>query len=97
MKIHLTNGLEAEIDETEAKRISEEVAKLHGAVESNETFMNRAAENIRALTGEKPKTEDEAKMILYKNLKGPSKDEIELLYETMEYIVGMHSAKTKSM
>ena len=96
MKAHDLDGNEFDISREEAERIAGELAKLDGK-ETNASFMNRAAENIRALTGEKPATEDEAKMILYKNLRGPSMQEIELLYETMEYIVGMHSMKTKSM
>lgn len=96
MEVTTKDGQTVKISNEEMKRVAETYAHMHG-VETNDEFMNRAAENIRALTGEKPMTEDEAKMILYKNLKGPSMPEIELLYETMEFIVGMHSAKTKSM
>ena len=96
MKIHLTNGLEAEIDEAEAERITGELAMLHGAVETNEAFTNRALDNIEHMTGFRPKSEAELKELLYHSIPGPTRRDIELLYETMEYIVGMHSAKTKT-
>ena len=96
MKIHDLEGTEHDISREEAKRIAEELAKLEGK-ETNKSFMNRAAENIRAVTGVYPKTEDELKKILYQFIPGPSMPVIELIFESMEWIAGMHSEKTKSM
>lgn len=61
MKAHDLNGNEFDITKEEALRISDELAKLHGASESNESFLNRALNNIEMMTGERPKTEDELK------------------------------------
>jgi hypothetical protein len=96
MKIHDLDGNEHDISREEAERIAEELAKLDGK-ETNEAFMHRAAENIRAVTGVYPKTEDELKKVLYQFIPGPSMPVIELLFESMEWIAGMHSMKTKSM
>lgn len=93
MKAHDMNGVEFDITREEAERIAEELAHLDGK-ETNKSFMDRAAENIRAVVGVKPKTEDELKAILYRFLRGPSVPEIELLFESMEWIAGMHSEKT---
>lgn len=97
MKIHLTNGLEADIDEAEAERIAGEVAKLHGAVETNEAFTNRALDNIEHMTGFRPKSEAELKELLYRSIPGPTRRDIELLYESMEAIAGWHAMKTQTM
>lgn len=93
MKVHDMNGVEFDITREEAERIAEELAHIDGK-ETNKSFMDRAAENIRAVVGVKPKTEDELKAILYRFLRGPSVPEIELLFESMEWIAGMHSEKT---
>ena len=93
MKAHDMNGQEFDITREEVERLAGELAARSGK-ETNESFMDRAAENIRAVTGVKPHTEDELKTILYRFLRGPSMPEIELLFESMEWIAGMHSKKT---
>ena len=79
MKVHDMNGNEFDITREEAERIAEELAKLYGK-ETNKSFMDRAAENIKSVTGVKPKTEDELKEILYKNTSGTTMKEIELFF-----------------
>ena len=96
MKAHDMNGAEFDITREEAERIAEELAHIDGK-ETNKTFTDRALDNIEAVTGIRPKTEDELKELLYKNLAGPSMAEIELIYESMEVIVGWHSMKTRTM
>jgi len=93
MKVHDMNGNEFDITREEAERISEELAKLSGATETNKAFMERAQNNIAAVAGFKPTSEDELKMVLYKNLRGPSMPEIEILVEAMEYVAAMHKQK----
>ena len=93
MKAHDMNGTEFDITREEVERLAGELAARSGK-ETNESFMDRAAENIRAVVGVKPQTEDELKTILYRFLRGPSMPEIELLFESMEWIAGMHSKKT---
>lgn len=97
MKAHDMNGQEFDITKTEAERIAGEVAKLNGAVESNEAFTARALDNIEGMTGFRPKSEAELKELLYRSIQGPTRRDIELLYESMEVITGWHSKKTKSM
>lgn len=92
MKAHDLNGNEFDIDRAEAERIAEELAKL-GGHETNKAFMERAQNNIAAVAGFKPTSEDELKMVLYKNLRGPSMPEIEILVEAMEYVAAMHKQK----
>ena len=96
MKAHDMNGQEFDITREEVERLAGELAARSGK-ETNESFMDRAAENIKAVTGTKPRTEDELKEMLYQKLRGTSRDDVELLFETMEWIAGMHSMKTKSM
>lgn len=96
MKAHDYKGNEFDITREEVERLANELAK-HDGKESNKSFMNRAAENIHAVTGEYPHTEDELKEILYKNTSGTTQKQIELIFESMEWIAGMHSEKTKSM
>ena len=97
MKIKLANGADAEISMEEAKRISKEVS-MHHETETNDEFLNRALNNIEMLTGERPKTEDELKKLLYDKTPNTSMKQIELWYEAMETITGWHSKKTnKSM
>jgi hypothetical protein len=59
----------------------------------NETFTNRALDNIMKLTGERPTDEANLKDILYRNIQGPTFKETDLLYEAMEAIVGWHFAQ----
>ena len=92
MKAHDLDGNEFDIDRAEAERIAGELAKL-GGHETNEAFMERAAENIKMATGMKPKTEDEAKEILYRMIPGWTKQHVEAVFETMEWIAGMHKQK----
>ena len=94
MKVHDMNGNEFDITREEAERIAGELAKLDGK-ETNKSFMERAAENIRSVTGVKPKTEDELKELLYKHTSGTTMKEIELLFETMEWVAGMHGEKVR--
>ena len=97
MRIKLTNGNEAEISEAEAERIAGEVSKLHGAIESNEAFTTRALDNIEHMTGFRPKSEAELKELLYRSIPGPTRRDIELLYESMEVIAGWRAMKTQTM
>ena len=92
MKAHDLKGNEFDISREEAERIAEELAKLDGK-ETNKAFMERAQNNIAAVAGFKPMSEDELKMVLYKNLRGPSMPEIEILVEAMEYVAAMHKQK----
>ena len=94
MRIHDINGEEHDITREEAERIAGELMKVSGK-ESNATFMKRAQDNIEAVTGMRPTTEDEAKAILYKFMPGWSMKHVEIIFETMEYIASMHSEKTK--
>jgi len=92
MTVHDVNGNEFHITKDEAERIAAELAKM-GGHETNKTFMERAQNNIAAVAGFKPTSEDELKMVLYKNLRGPSMPEIEILVEAMEYVAAMHKQK----
>ena len=99
MKAHDMNGVEFDITKTEAERIAAEVAKLNRtnvAHETNEAFTNRALDNIEKMTGVRPKSEDELKQLLYDKISGPTKAEVDLVYESVEAIVGWHSMKTKN-
>ena len=97
MKVKLANGSDAEISMDEAKRIAKEIS-MHHDTETNEEFLNRALDNIEAMTNERPKTEDELKKLLYEKTPNTSMGLIELWYEAMETITGWHSKKTnKSM
>ena len=96
MEVTTKDGQTVKISNEEMKRVAETYAHMHG-LETNDAFMNRAAENIKVVTGVKPTTEDELKELLYKNTSGTSMKEIELLFETMEWVAAMHSMKTKSM
>ena len=96
MKAHDLDGHEFDIDRAEAERIAGELARLDGK-ETNEAFLKRSIDNIEMLTGERPKTEDELKKLLYERIPNTSMKTIELLYEAMETITGWHSMKTKSM
>ena len=62
-------------------------------METNEAFMKRAQDNIEAVTGMRPNTEDEAKQILYRFTRGTSMKDIELMFEMMEYVAAMHKQK----
>jgi DNA-directed RNA polymerase subunit F len=92
MKAYDMNKNEFDITREEAERIAGELAKL-GGHETNKAFMERAQNNIAAVAGFKPTSEDELKMVLYKNLRGPSMPEIEILVEAMEYVAAMHKQK----
>ena len=92
MKAHDLNGNEFDITREEAERIAGELAKL-GGHETNQAFMERASENIKMASGMKPTTEDEAKEILYKMIPHWTKKHVELVFETMEWIAGMHKNK----
>lgn len=94
MRIHDINGEEHDITREEAERIAGELMKISGK-ESNAAFMKRAQDNIEAVTGMRPTTEDEAKAILYKFMPGWSMKHVEIIFETMEYIASMHSEKNK--
>ena len=93
MKVHDMNGNEFDITREEAERISEELAKLNGATETNDAFLNRALDNIQDMTGFRPKSEEELKELLYRSIAGPTRRDIELLYESMETIAGWHKKK----
>lgn len=92
MTVHDVNGNEVHISKDEAERIAAELAKM-GGKESNAAFMKRAQDNIQAMTGMRPTTEDEAKAILYKFMPGWSMKHVELVFETMEYIAAMYKQK----
>lgn len=92
MKAHDMNGAEFDITKDEAQRIAGELAKL-GGHETNEQFLNRALDNIQSMTGFRPKSEDELKELLYRSIAGPTRRDIELLYEAMETIAGWHKKK----
>ena len=94
MKIKLANGEEHDITREEAERIAGEFMKI-SEKESNAVFMKRAQDNIEAVTGMRPTTEDEAKAILYKFMPGWSMKHVEIIFEIMEYVASMHSKKTK--
>ena len=92
MKAHDLEGNEFDIDRAEAERIAGELTKLnHG--ETNEQFLNRALDNIERMTGFRPKSEEELKELLYRAIQGPTRRDIELLYEAMETIAGWHKKK----
>ena len=95
MKAHDLDGNQFDISREEAERIAEELAKLDGK-ETNKAFLNRALDNIEKMTGHRPKNEDEAKEILHNNVHLRD-GELNLIYETVEAIVGWHSEHTKSM
>lgn len=92
MRAYDMNGNEFDITKDEAKRIAEELAKLEGH-ETNEAFLNRALGNIEQMTGFRPKSEGELKELLYRSIQGPTRRDIELLYEAMETIAGWHKKK----
>ena len=92
MKVHDMNRNEFDITREEAERIAGELAKL-GGHETNEAFLNRALDNIQDMTGFRPKSEEELKELLYRSLPGPTRRDIELLYEAMETITGWHKKK----
>ena len=92
MKAHDLDGHEFDIDRAEAERIAGELAKL-GGHETNEAFLNRALDNIQGMTGFRPKSEEELKELLYRSIPGPTRRDIELLYEAMETIAGWHKKK----
>ena len=92
MKVHDMNRNEFDITREEAERIAGELAKL-GGHETNEAFLNRALDNIQDMTGVRPKSEEELKELLYRSLPGPTRRDIELLYEAMETITGWHKKK----
>jgi len=92
MTVHDENGNEFHITKDEAERIAAELAKM-GGKESNAAFMSRAQDNIQAMTGMRPTTEDEAKAILYKFMPGWSMKHVELVFEVMEYVAAMHKQK----
>ena len=96
MKAHDMNGQEFDITREEVERLAGELAARSGK-ETNDAFLARAMNNIKAVTGVMPQTEDELKELLYQHTTGTSMKEIELLYEAMEVITGWHSKKTKSM
>lgn len=95
MKAHDLNGNEFDITREEAERIAEGLTKLDGR-ETNESFLNRALNNIEKMTGRRPKNEEEAKKILHENIHLRN-EELNLIYETVEAIVGWHSKNTKTM
>jgi len=88
LKVKLANGTDAEISADEAKRIAGE---MHN---EPHTYLKRAIDNIEAVSGERPASEDELKEILYENIPGLSKNDVELLYEAMEAIVGWYATKS---
>ena len=92
MTVHDVIGNEFSIDRAEAERIAGELAKL-GGHETNEQFLNRALDNIQSMTGFRPKSEEELKELLYRSIVGPTRRDIELLYEAMETIAAMHKQK----
>jgi DNA-directed RNA polymerase subunit F len=92
MKAHDMNGQEFDITKAEAERIAGEVAKLNGH-ETNETFTNRALDNIQSMTGVRPRTEDDLKVLLYQNTNNTNMHDINLIYEAVEAIVGWHKQK----
>ena len=92
MTVHDVNGNEVHISKDEAERIAADLAKM-GGKETNAAFMKRAQDNIQAMTGMRPTTEDEAKAILYKFMPGWGIKHVELMFETMEYIAAMHKNK----
>ena len=92
MKAHDLNGNEFDITREEAERIAGELARVDGK-ESNKAFMKRAQDNIEAVTGMRPTTEDEAKAILYKFMPGWGIKHVELVFEVMEYVAAMHKNK----
>jgi DNA-directed RNA polymerase subunit F len=92
MKVHDLNGNEFDIDRAEAERIAGELAKL-GGHETNEAFLNRALDNIQSITGVRPRTEDDLKVLLYQNTSNTNMHDINLIYEAVEAIVGWHKKK----
>lgn len=94
MKIHDKDGNEVHITREEAEKISRDLKAM--SKETNEDFTNRALDNIEKMTGKRPESEEEAKEILHDNIHMKD-DELDLLYETVEAIVGWHSKNTKSM
>ena len=92
MKAHDLNGNEFDITKDEAQRIAGELAKLHHG-ETNEQFLNRALDNIQSITGVRPRTEDDLKVLLYQNTSNTNMHDINLMYEAVEAIIGMHKQK----
>ena len=82
MEITLTNGLKAEIDEAEAKRIA---GLVHN--EPHE-YLKRAQDNLERLTGKRPESEDDLKHILYMVMPELNREQADTLFEVVEAAIG---------
>ena len=95
-KIMLANGSAAEITQEEAEKIAAMVhphyegVHMENPAECNHKYLEKAKSHITALTGEDDLNEKKLKYLIYKQIYGFTKDDAELLYETMEAAIGMH-------
>lgn len=95
MRITDKDGKPVDITMEEAERIASMVGKESEPEEDR--YTKRALDNIESITGVRPKTEDELKKVLYDHTSNTSMHDIDLMYETVEAIIGWHSAKHKTM
>lgn len=96
MKVKLENGLEVEVSKADAKHIAKhllnvDVDEVENPFTFCERYLKKALDNVN--TADKchsaPESEAELKKVLYKNMRGTSENDIELLYETMEAVTYM--------